>query len=307
MQISQKRVRSVQRVLRPLVPNTRFRVVVAVADLTEEILTNADFATNPRPEDTILPKPFGTVSDYNANGRYVVRKDLPKEERYVTTVEWSWEEWAGRNQTVTRTEDRPMYRECYQRDFYPSPASELTVVTQNGQLLIVSKELTNTAAQENHIRHIINLFLELFGECEIRHANLQAIMPPNIRKVNWRLLPPGQYPWSRVRGHVNRMLEDKAPRYTNPIHNRLGKIASFNPDEVYVGQGGFRSYIAYIFNDKKLAILESVMMDNATYVFNLDWEQVSQLTKAQILQDDLHLERIIHSANWNDRIDTLLQ
>ena len=34
-----------------------------------------------------LPMAVGTVTDYNASDRYVVRKDLPKEERYITTVE----------------------------------------------------------------------------------------------------------------------------------------------------------------------------------------------------------------------------
>ncbi len=307
MYIRQTRIKSVQRVLGPLLPNTCLRAVVAVAALPAGKLTAAGFSPNPQPGDTILPAAVGTVTDYNTNGRYVVRKDLPKEERYVTTVEWTWQEWAGPYDRVTRTEDRPVYRECYPRDFHPPPASELTIVDHDGQLLVVSEELTKTVAEENRIRHILNLFLELFGECEVRHANLQAITPPNIRKVNWTLLPPGQYPWSRVRQHVTRMLEDKAPRSANPIHHRLEKLASFDPDEVYVGEGGFRAYVAYIFNAKGRAVLESVMLDNATYVFDRDWQQVSQLTKAQILQDNLHLDRIIHAANWNHRIHKLLE
>lgn len=307
MHIRQTRIRSVQRVLGAILPNTRFRVVVAVAGLPPGKLTKAGFSANPQPGDTILPAAVGTVTSYNANGRYVVRKDLPKEERYITTVEWTWEQWVGRNRTETRTEDRPIYKECYQRDFHPPPASELTIVDHNGDILIVSEELLKTAAHEDHIRHVLNLFLELFGECEVRHADLQAIMPPNIRKVNWALLPPGQYPWSQVRRHVTQILGNKAPRFANPIHHRLEKLASFNPDEVYVGHGGFRSYVAYIFNAKGFAVLESIMLDNATYVFDRNWQQVSQMTKAQILQDNLHLDRIIHSANWDDRIDDLLR
>ena len=306
MQIRQTRVISVGRVLERLLPEIRFRVVVIAAALSEGKLASVGFSESPRSGDTILPAAVGTVTDYNAHGRYVVRKDLPKEERYVATVEWSWEEWDGPYSTVTRTEDRPVYRECYQRDFHPPPACELTVVDQNGQILIVSEELTNTAAQEEQIRHILNVFLELFGECEIRHTNLQTITPPNVRKVNWTLLPPGQHPWSRVHDHVTRMLENKAPRYANPIHHRIEKLASFNPDEVYVGEGGFRAYVAYIFNAKGFAVLESVMLDNATYVFDEDWQRISQMTKAQVLQGNLYRDRIIHAANWNDRINELL-
>ena len=307
MHLRQTRVRSVKRALAPLLPDTRFRVVVDSAALTAKKIRDAGFSENVQPGDTILPSAVGTVSEYNSNGRYVVRRDLPKEVRYITTIEWTWEEWDGPYSTVTRTQDKPVYKECYQRDFHPPPASELTIVDDNGQFLIVSEELTKTANQEGQIFHILNLFLELFGECEVRHADLRAITPPNIRKVHWTLLPSGQYPWSRVRQHVNQMLKDKAPRSANPIHHRLEKLASLNPDEVYVGHGGFRSYVAYIFNVKELAVLESVMLDNATYIFNQDWQQVSQMTKAQILQDNLHLDRIIHAANWTNRIDKLFQ
>ena len=275
--------------------------------MQEGKLTAAGFSTNPRPGDTILPAVNGSVTDFNANGRYVVRKDLPKEERYITTVEWTWEEWAGPYETTTRTEDRAVYRECYQRDFHPPPAAELTIIDHEDQLLVVSEELTHSATQEDHIRHILNVFLELFGACEIRHADLQTVTPPSIRKVNWTLLPPGQHPWSRVHQHISRMLRDKAPRSTNPIQNRLNELASFNPNEVYIGEGGFRAYVAYIFNEKGLAVLESILLDNATYVFDRDWQKVSQMTKAQILQSHLHRDRIIHATNWNDRIRELLE
>ena len=45
------------------------------------------------------------------------------------------------------------------------------------------------------------------------------------------------------------------------------------------------------------------MLDNATYIFDHNWEQVSRMTKAQILQGDLHLDRIIHAGNWTERIE----
>ena len=307
MHLRQTRVRSVQRALAPLIPHTRFRIVVSVTELSAETISNAGFSESPCPGDTILPSAVGNVSKFNASGRFIIRKDLPKENRYVHTIEWTWEEWDGPYNTTTRTEDKPVYRECYQRDFHPPPAAELTILDHDGQLLIVSEELTKSADQDTRILHIINLFLELFGECEVRHDNLQSITPANIRKVNWTLLPPGRYPWTRIQRHVTQLLDGRAPRFVNPIHRRLEKIASFNPDEVYVGHGGFRSYVAYVFPEKGLAVLESVMLDNATYVFDQNWKQVSRMTKAEILQGDLHLDRIIHTASWANRIENLLQ
>lgn len=306
MRSRQKQIRSVEKAIAPLIPEMHFRVVVAVAGVPTRRLSAAGFSVKPQPGDTILPTPVGTISKYNANGRYVVRNDLPKEYRYVTTVEWTWKQWYGPYSTVEQTEDKAVYKWCYQREFHEPPSSELMIAEHDGRLLIISEELRKTPGEADRIRHVLNLFLELFGEYEIRHAGLQSIVPPNIRKVNWRLLPPGEYPWSCVRQHVAQVLEDATPRHANPIYRRLARIASFNPDEVYVGQGGFRSYVAYIFRSKALAVLESVMLDNATYVFGQNWHEVSQMTKAEIIRGDLHLDRIIHANNWAFRINDLL-
>ena len=131
--------------------------------------------------------------------------------------------------------------------------------------------------------------------------------PSAIHNPNWSPLPPGRYPWSRVRQHVIRSLEPRNPRETAPVLARLETLASYSPDEVYIGEQGFSSYVAYIFKEKGLAVLESTMLDNATYVFNLEWHPVSQMTKAQILQGNLHLHRFIHTQSWQDRIRQLLQ
>ena len=285
----------------------RFRITVDADALSTEKLGDCGFALKPQSGDTILPTPMGPVSHRNAHGHYVVRKDLPKEYRYVRTIEWSWQEFNGPYDRVERTDDKDIYQRCYPRDFYPPPSSELTIMELSGQLLIVSEELINFSANEKRILHIINLFLELFGECDIRYADLQTITPVEIRKVNWIFLPPGQYPWSRVRQHVNQVLGNKSPSSANPILHRFDKLDSLKPATIYVGRGGFRYYVAYIFERKGLAVLESVMLNNATYVFDQDWERLSQMTKAEILQANLQYDRIIHTKNWYDRIEVLLR
>ena len=46
-------------------------------------------------------------------------------------------------------------------------------------------------------------------------------------------------------------------------------------------------------------ILECVHFGNATYVFGDDWEILSQMTKAEILNSDLQQDRLIHRENWD--------
>jgi hypothetical protein len=59
-------------------------------------------------------------------------------------------------------------------------------------------------------------------------------------------------------------------------------------------QHGFNGYIVFGYADLGLFVLESLEHGNATYVFGQDWEQLSALTKKEILHGGLQEERIIH-------------
>ncbi len=48
--------------------------------------------------------------------------------------------------------------------------------------------------------------------------------------------------------------------------------------------------------------MENAFAGNATYVFKDDWINISQLTKAQILKENLQEDRLIHKKNWKRMI-----
>ncbi len=59
------------------------------------------------------------------------------------------------------------------------------------------------------------------------------------------------------------------------------------------------NYFSYKFKiDKNLFVMENAFAGNATYVFKDDWINISQLTKAQILKENLQEDRLIHKKNW---------
>ncbi len=300
MHINQRRILSPDYWLNQLKPGTKFKVSKLLSNLDAEMSLlgfNKPFVSGA----TILPSVKGPVSRFNAEGRYKPLKDLPKENRYIYTLEWTWNEKHG-DKLVEQSGYKDICRMCYQREFIPPPAVELTFFKNNSEDLIVSEEFTNNEDSKERVKHTINLLLEKFGECDIRHTDLQAITLPTKKKVNWTILPPGKYPWSKVREHMDDLLVNKAPRTAKPILARQLLIETYKPDEVYVGQGGFRSYVAYIFKDKGITVLESTKVDNATYIFTLEWEEVSKLTKAEILQNNFQKDRLIHSTGWSERI-----
>ena len=74
-----------------------------------------------------------------------------------------------------------------------------------------------------------------------------------------------------------------------------------------VGLAGFHGYIVYLFPEKELALLEHMQNGNATYVFQTsNWEMFSQLTKSEIINNELMSERVIHKSDWKDNINNIL-
>ena len=74
-----------------------------------------------------------------------------------------------------------------------------------------------------------------------------------------------------------------------------------------MGRGGFSGYVVFGFPEKNIYVLESAYTGNATYIFDERWEQLSKMTKAEILNEQLQTDRIIHRVGWNRRIDDLLR
>lgn len=79
------------------------------------------------------------------------------------------------------------------------------------------------------------------------------------------------------------------------------------PDFTAVGQAGFHGYIVYGYERKGVYVLESLHYGNATYVFGQDWARLSQMTKAEILRDDLHKHRVIHREGWEGEVRKILR
>ena len=84
------------------------------------------------------------------------------------------------------------------------------------------------------------------------------------------------------------------------------EINKYNPDFTAIGFGGFSGYMVIGFEMKKLFVLESTQINNATYVLNRDWEYISKLSKAGVLNNKLHFARVIHNNQWYESITNLL-
>jgi hypothetical protein len=255
---------------------------------------------------SVLPNPLGAVSRRNADGDYILHRDMEKETHY-RTVEWTWKQWAGGGDVEEKSDFCSVPYKRYPRTFIPPQSIELTITNSNqGEMMVISPPLTFDEDSNQIILHTINLFLELFGECYIFSDNLNEIKIPKVERLNWEVLPKGKRPWSKLFTEVEPFIKRAKGSNQKVVAHRLEKINDYQPDFIAIGNAGFRGYLVYGFEDKKLYILESIYTNNATYVLNKDWKELSRLSKAEILNNSLHKDRIIHSKEWDTKVDSLL-
>lgn len=298
MHIQKSRIRSVPRYLSHLDLN-RDIYIYSLLNHPENEFSRVGLAAQATMGDTILPSIIGPVSRFNAEGRERADRNQPKETRVVGQRIWRWVEYQGEeHERIVDIE-----RLCYQKIFTPPPAIEMQVLSVNGQLRFVSVIPANST--DECILHTVNLYLECFGEC---HATDDPTGVPiiNPTRVNWRLLPAGTQPWDQAREVTQLRVSNKSNDAQYIILDRQRYVCSLQPNHVYVGQGGFSDYLAYEFAIRGLVVLESLTRGNAIYIFDANWAAFSRYTKREILDNNLHVERIIHATGWKDRLQRIL-
>jgi hypothetical protein len=253
----------------------------------------------------LLPKSLGRVSRYNAEGKHIVRRDLPKETVYYLRDHYYYERHGDERVLQHMLVDVPYER--YPRDFVPPPGVELTVQSDpSGQLFVTAESETYTPDNEKTLLHKLNLFLELFGECEILKNDLTAFLPLSVQRVNWEILPKGELPWEVIQRTLEPAVKREKERKQAAIWSRFETVQGHKPDFHAVGRAGFSGYVVFGFERLGLYVLESVHYGNATYIFNKQWQLLSQMTKAEILNESLQFARLIHLTSWPTQLREIL-
>lgn len=302
MYINQKRIMSVDNVLLEFKEGEEVYIILNLASNLSKKLEDIGFNTLDI-GSSVLPKKIGSVSRYNADGKYELLREEPKEpyciDRDMTFLAYGKHEVT---KSVTFTYKR------YQRKLILAPTQELSIILDKDNKKIISSDLiTYNKENKKLIKHVINLFLELFGECQLVDKNLISRIKTPIKKLNWNIMPKGKMPWKELEKQLLNTTNISSSRNSKEIYARINYINSFEPDFFAVGNGGFNDYIVLGFEKKNIFILENRLPKNATYVFKKNWEEITKLTKAQILAENLQEDRIIHSSSWKDKIKKYLK
>lgn len=287
------RIRNVEPYLALIRQGESFHVVYNVTNESDERLKQIGFF-NLEDGERVLPRALGSVTRRNSDGYDIVFKDRAKERYFTYHMVPGWH---NTYHEVTREHWR------YPREHKEGYEMELTLLMKDGNRYVVSPELVNDPTAADINKHALNLFLELFGGFEFMNENLDSVFREmRVTRVNWTLLPIGDFPFERIEREIlqhSGRITKRVFRHTDSV------IRQYNPEQCVVGNGGFHNYVAFLFPERNLTVLECFEPGNATYVFEKDWEELSRKTKAQILGGDLALARIIHKDSWETEIRQL--
>lgn len=307
MLIRQTRVRSLKGKVSQLKVGTDVVVGARLVPNMMPELQQIGFPPDANVGDAVLPAAIGPITGFNTLGGYIVHKDRPKETAY-RTVEWHWTEFRGPYDTEEMSKMVDVPYERYPRTEISPPSVELKIaMTADGQRVLVAPPMKFSGVNDKPLIHVVNLFLEIVGYCQILTTNLGEVIQAPIRHLNWKLLPAGKRTWAQLRPDIADVIKRARGGNQPVIEHRLEVINSYEPDFVAIGLAGFAGYVVFGFTTKNLFVFESIYTGNATYVFGDQWENLSKLTKVQVLDNKLHRDRIIHRDGWDHRIRNLLR
>lgn len=258
------------------------------------VFVKFDECKNKLPEDlrkvgtSFVPSPRnGKWCNKNANGYETIDKISPKVLRTINSF-YIYPYGNKDADPVLIDVDRL----CYKRIFHEGLNIEIVIEEDENGELFIKADLPENYTEEQFITSI-NIFNEIFGYCYVDRT--LRLVPIKVKiKHNWEFLPKETRPSEIAKRNV--LVEG------NKIKGRFYKerleiIETYPYINAHEGLMGYLGYFAYVFEN--ICVFDTDIYGNATYIVKKDnWEEISKLTKRELLEKGLVLEKIIHSKNW---------
>lgn len=242
-----------------------------------------------------IPKPNKEyrMSIENDKGQLYIRKDLPKEEFSVYVV-----------RRIPRYIEYWCRRQRYKREYGEALKVKIGLEYEdNGTAYICSPVLDSNTPEEVVLMYL-NLFKNIFGKFLISNPYFKENIPFDCT-TKWTVLQPGHRLFER-----ENLLDEIAKRNkvnSEYIEREYRSLFKKQYTKVSIGKEGFNGYYVFEYDNYPFVIMEKFVQGNATYVIAKEhWEDISELSKTEVMQQKLYEQRILHNDSWNDKISKIL-
>ncbi|WFL78273.1 hypothetical protein P7228_04200 [Altererythrobacter arenosus] len=249
------------------------------------------------------PPSCGIQALRNLDGWDQVRKDLPMEDREISAYVPSWN--SGSYHSVNWT------TKAYPRDHHPARLLTITATVleplNDGAFVRFRVDQPLDRVDPNFAWHLVQnvkLLREAVGDAQLFDADMSDEEFANIQHVDWELLPTGSA--DRVLAHLASHSGAGEARL-EVAKERVKTLDRLGHDGFIVGTGKFARYFGAKFGERA-AVLESLEYGNAIYVFETDWEKLSQLSRTELIKRrDPFVHRIPHKSGWQSVLRKLIR
>ncbi|MBI4467753.1 MAG: hypothetical protein HY650_00350 [Acidobacteria bacterium] len=251
--------------------------------------------------ERIMPHPRnGKFSTWNAQGREIIRKDLPMVTKTFTLEAPNFGDWSKGSHDVDWD------RDVYQRDFIPPTETDMSIAllqTKPGDdpryifRFRIERLLDKTSKDfRAELFRTVNLLQENVGAVDVFLSEAETAEYLKTIVVHWDILPPGDRTeiLTRVLSRFRAPSEDLRQK----LHSRYTLLETLRPVAYISGTSGFQRYFGALLKDD-LVVFENLEYGNAIYVMFENWEELSKLSRLDLLRNRLTgFERIVHRAGW---------
>lgn len=300
MEIKAKYIRSAKRVRDLAGDSVEVKLAFKILSRSDDLLVRIGLSKIPI-NSGVVPSAIGPRTIRNAEGYVITRRDLPKiDKTYSVYREWS--DWHDN----THSGYQDITRKAYPKEDIPPTLHKLYLIEVENDLFVTTDKLNLATVSDEVIVQLSNIMLECFGSFTFLNEDGLLITTRDIETLTWEILPSGSYPWSSSNSALKLGSKRLNTDRKVAVEHRYNSINKLLPDNIYRGYFGFNGYYVFAFEKRGVYVLESVYLNNATYVFFEDWKTLSTLTKSQIVNGDFKYQRIVHGSNWPSDIGRLL-
>lgn len=260
----------------------------------------------------IIPKAIvGKYSKINIFGEVVIRKDLPMITKTLTFDLPNYGDWSKGSHEVG------IDREIYRRDFYPPRELAIEIELLNKfldkeeDIKFIIKFIVDDIIhieKKDYIDSLlfdINLLQENVGSFDIYKSDADINQYLKTIRVNWQILPPGED--ENNLGIILSNYKSADEKTKKELIDRYKFLSKLNPSQYIAGTDGFRRYFGAQFKND-LVVFENIEYGNAIYVMYEKWEELSKLSRIDLLKmKDRKFDRIVHIKKWKKKLRSLLK
>lgn len=248
--------------------------------------------------DVVYPDNMsGIYARRNRDGVVHVLKDLPKVTRTFSFDSPNFGDPAKGYHTTY------IDRSVYQRRFDPPRDWEIALqaLSQDEKTVCIKATINTTLDRQDtdfnkDLFFAINLLQEQCRDCHVFDYDITKEELARIMIVGWEIFPPGKL--DKTLSIITKRLRNSSPERQREIQRRTNVLDRFNPTEYIVGRGMNSHYFGAKFGDNIVAF-ENMDYGNALYILFDNWQEISQMSRIEILKrHEKDFIRIIHKKGW---------